>query len=314
MPSTALPDPPVSVSVSVCICTYRRPAGLRRALQSVLDAPAPPGHRLELLVVDNDPQGSAAAVVASLQAVAGDAVLRYLHEPTPGVSHARNRCLDSATADLLAFIDDDEYTDPQWLPALLACLEHRQADAVLGPVLPQFEAPPSPWLQAAGVNDRQRYPTGTVLPWQQARTGNVLMRRSLFAGGHRFSTEFARTGGEDSLFFASAQQRGKRLVWCDEALVHESVPAQRMQPAWVLQRAFMGGRTYVRLEARRGHRWPYTYFALRGMAAAALSALAVAALYPLGGMRHVRHQCKLYGHLGKVCARFYSDGPYAGQP
>lgn len=299
--------------ISVCICTFKRPEGLRRALESAFALQIPSGCTLELLVVDNDASGSASTVVDSFHALTTERLsLRYINEPTPGVSHARNRCLESAAGEMLAFFDDDEFVQPDWLVALLACTDRTQADAVFGPVLPSFETPPTPWAVASGVHDRQRFPSGTVLPWREARTGNVALRRSMLAGGHRFSTEFARTGGEDSLFFATAQSQGRKLVWCDEAVVHESVPAQRMERTWILHRAFMGGRTYVRLEARLGHRMPYTTFALRGLVASVVSLATVAALYLRGDARHVRHLCRLYGHLGKIVARFYSYGPYAG--
>lgn len=298
--------------ISVCICTYKRPQGLRRALQSLVALQTPEGCHLEVVVIDNDPMASAAQVVNDIRPAFLDKALLLLHEPTPGVSHARNRGLACASGELVAFIDDDEYVQPDWLTELLGCIDRSQADAVFGPVLPSFEVPPTPWLLASGINDRQRFPTGTVLPWREARTGNVMLRRTMLEGGHRFSTEFARTGGEDSLFFVTAQRNGRKLVWCDEAVVHESVPAERMARDWVLHRAFMGGRTYVRLEARMGRSFPYITLGLRGLLAALVSATAVVTLYVRGDMRHARHLCKLYGHLGKMAARFYSHGPYAG--
>jgi succinoglycan biosynthesis protein ExoM len=299
--------------ISVCICTYQRPDGLRKALQSLLDMQTPSGCRVEIIVVDNAPAGCAAAVVDSFLSADPLLHLKYLQEPSPGVSHARNRCLDSATGEVMAFIDDDEFVEPQWLVELIRCLDSTGADAVFGPVVPFFEVSPTAWLVASRVNDRMRFATGTALPWRDARTGNVMLSRRMIEGGHRFSTEFARTGGEDSLFFATTIQRGCKLVWCDEAVVQESVPAERMARAWVLHRAFMGGRTYVRLEARLGqHRWPYAYFALRGLLSALVSMVLIAALYVRGDDQHVRQLCRLYGHLGKIAARFYSDGPYAG--
>jgi succinoglycan biosynthesis protein ExoM len=298
--------------ISVCICTYKRPDGLRNALKSALALHAPQGYSLEILVVDNDSVASAITVVDEFSSNFFNYPLHYMHEPIPGVSHARNRCLSSASGEFLALFDDDEFVESDWLVELLQCMDHTQADAVFGPVLPSFDTSPTPWMLASGVNDRQRFPSGTILPWREARTGNVMLRRSMLEGGYRFSTEFARTGGEDSLFFATAQLRGRKLVWCDEAIVHESVPAQRMTPSWILHRAFMGGRTYVRLEAHLGHRLPYTTFALRGLAAALVSLVTIAVLCLRGDARHARHLCKLYGHLGKIAARFYERGPYAG--
>ena len=299
--------------ISICICTYKRPDGLRHALQSLFDMHRPPECSLEILVVDNDDTASAASVVDEFRSAFIDLHLRYLLEPAPGVSHARNRCLSSATGEVMAFIDDDEFVQADWLVELLRSMDDTQADAVFGPVLPFFDVPPTPWLVAAGINDRQRFMTGTLIPWRDARTGNVMLRRSMMEGEHRFSTEFARTGGEDSLFFAQAQLHGRKLVWCDEAVVRESVPVQRMTRSWVLHRAFMGGRTYVRLEAHLGgHRWPYAAFALRGLVASMVSVAAIAWFYVRRDSRYVRHLCRLYGHFGKLAARFYSRGPYAG--
>jgi succinoglycan biosynthesis protein ExoM len=298
--------------ISICICTYKRPDGLRHALQSLIEMHLPPGCCLEVLVVDNDAAASAAVVVDEFRTVFVDLHLRYILESAPGVSHARNRCLSGATGEVMAFIDDDEFVQADWLVELLRCMDNTQADAVFGPVLPFFDVPPTPWLMASGINDRQRFLTGTPIPWREARTGNVMLRRSMIEGGHCFSTEFACTGGEDSLFFAKAQLSGRKLVWCDEAVVHESVPVQRMARAWVLHRAFMGGRTYVRLEASLGRQWPYAAFALRGLVASMVSVAAVAWFYVRRDSRYVRHLCRLYGHFGKMAARFYSRGPYAG--
>lgn len=298
--------------ISICICTYKRPDGLRHALQSLVEMQIPGGCGLEILVVDNDATASAAAVVDEFHTVSADLHLRYVLESAPGVSHARNRCLRGARGEVMAFIDDDEFVQADWLVELLRCMDSTQADAVFGPVLPFFDVPPTPWLMASGINDRQRFLTGTPIPWREARTGNVMLRRSMIEGGHCFSTEFACTGGEDSLFFAKAQLYGRKLVWCDEAVVYETVPVQRMGRAWVLHRAFMGGRTYVRLEANLGRQWPYAAFALRGLMASMVSVVAVAWFYVRGDSRYVRHLCRLYGHLGKIASRFYSRGPYAG--
>jgi succinoglycan biosynthesis protein ExoM len=303
---------PTDRLISICICTYKRPEGLQKALLSLSGLSIPSGNGVEIIVVDNEPLGSGKKIVEDLRLARPALSLRYFHEPTPGVSHARNRCLENAAGDFVAFIDDDEYVDSEWLVELMRCMDDSRADAVFGPVVPHFEVPPTAWLLASGVNDRKRFPTGTELPWREARTGNVMLRRTMVEDGQRFSTDFARTGGEDSLFFATAKQRGSKLVWCDEAVAHESVPAQRMVRKWVLQRAFMGGRTYVRLEGRLGHRSPYLYFALRGLASAMVSMVMLAVLYLRGDDRHARHLCRLYGHLGKIAARFYSRGPYAG--
>ncbi|MGA7204619.1 MAG: glycosyltransferase family 2 protein, partial [Specibacter sp.] len=81
----------------IAILTYRRPEALARALPYVLAHARAlerdnPGVAAAVLVVDNDPAGSAEAAVAEF----GDAMLRYVREAEPGISAARNRALDEA--------------------------------------------------------------------------------------------------------------------------------------------------------------------------------------------------------------------------
>src|SRR3712207_5378192 len=104
LPTTS-PAPGVTVHVTVAIPTYRRPDRLRRLVPLVLDqareGSADGRYLVDVLVVDNDPEGSGAA------AASGHPV-RYVAEPTPGIAAARNRAIDEAAGSrLLAFIDDD---------------------------------------------------------------------------------------------------------------------------------------------------------------------------------------------------------------
>lgn len=101
--------------VSVVLCTRNRAAGARRTLESLLAL----RHRdLEIVVVDNDPDdGTTRAVVEEL--AADHPRLRYVLEPRRGLSRARNRGLDEARGELIAFTDDDVSVDPLWVNGLL---------------------------------------------------------------------------------------------------------------------------------------------------------------------------------------------------
>ena len=71
---------------------------------------------LEVIVVDNAPQTAAARdIVAAL----GDPRVRYVLEPRPGLSRARNRGAQEARGRFLVFTDDDVRVDPAWLGRLL---------------------------------------------------------------------------------------------------------------------------------------------------------------------------------------------------
>jgi succinoglycan biosynthesis protein ExoM len=239
--------------VTLAVLTYRRPGDLAELLpvlsRQAADSPAD----VDILVVDNDPAAGARAQVA---AEPSSAPLRYAHEPAPGIANARNRALDEATGDLLVFIDDDERPTPTWLASLLTQYRLHRPVAVVGPVVSRYDIPPSPWVQAGRFFDRRRLPTGTIVT--VAATNNLLLDLAWVRGnGLRFDVRFGLSGGSDTLFTQQLTARGGRMLWCDEAVVIDVVPAGRLTRDWVLRRAYRVGNASSRIlldGARPGRR------------------------------------------------------------
>jgi glycosyltransferase involved in cell wall biosynthesis len=281
-------------------------------VKSLIDMTPPNGWRVEFIIVDNDASGSALTDLRQEFPGGLPGHVRYVIEPHSGVSHARNRCLQEATGELIGFIDDDEWVSPEWLVHHVAALERCASDAVFGPVVPHFEGSVPAWVQTCGAHQRQRFRSGTEMSWLQAQTNNTVFRRKLIDRlGLRFSLNFARTGGEDSLFFAQAGRAGCKLTWCDEAIVFEAVPAARLTREWALERAFHGGRTYVRLHSALGMHWAYPRYAAYGILYALLLLPVWALLVLTGNPRQMRYAMKIVGNLGKVVARFFDAGKYS---
>lgn len=226
-------------TVTVVMLTYRRPDDLRSALPLVC-AQLPPDHA-ELLVVDNDPDGGARPVVAA----AGDARIRYVHEPTPGIAAARNRALAETASDVLVFIDDDERPSESWLSSLLAVHERERCAAVVGPVVSEYEIEPEPWIRDGGFFDRRRPATGAVV--EAAATNNLLLDMAVVRRlGLEFDVRYGLTGGSDTLFTRRLSAAGERIVWCAEAPVVDVVPRGRLTRRWVLQKALRSGNSWSR--------------------------------------------------------------------
>jgi GT2 family glycosyltransferase len=100
--------------VSVVVCTRDRPEILRGCLDRLRRLEYP---NLEILIVDNaPPDGATREVVHDLAGL--DPRFRYVREPRPGLSCARNRGLQEATGTLIAYTDDDVSVDPDWVRAL----------------------------------------------------------------------------------------------------------------------------------------------------------------------------------------------------
>lgn len=227
--------------VAVCTITLHRPDGLRALLGGLagLEDPDPPVD-VCVVVVDNDPAGSARPIV---EAVDLRWPVRYAVEPTRGISFARNRAVALAPdADFVAFVDDDEVPHPRWLAELLDVQARTGADVVTGPVLPRFTEPPPAWALRGRFFERPRFPTGREIHY--AYTGNVLIAgRLVRAHPDPFDVRFGLTGGEDTHFFLRARLEGARIVWADDAVVTETVPPSKVKVGWIAARAFRRGST-----------------------------------------------------------------------
>jgi hypothetical protein len=224
--------------VTVAIPTYRRPDELRALLPLVLEqareVSATGRYVVDVLVVDNDPEGGGAAA-ASVPGV------RYVAEPTPGIAAVRNRALDETTgARLVAFIDDDERPLPGWLAELLDTWAPSRPAAVSGRILAEYAGELDPWIRAGEFFVRRSMPTGT--PIDVAASGNLLLDLDQVRGlGIRFEAPLGLGGGEDTLFSRGLTRAGGRMLWCDESAAVDQVPAERMTRAWVLTRAWSHG-------------------------------------------------------------------------
>lgn len=292
---------PGSPLISICVCTYRRPEGLRHLLDSLRRITVPASVSLELLVVDNDRAASARELFEQRTAD-WPWPARYVVEPRLGVGYARGRCVEEARGEWVAYIDDDEWAEPQWLDELWRTRVRLDADGVFGPVLASFVQPPGQALLRSGIYERRRAKTGSSMAWQHCASGNVLFRKQLFRDAGGFDPAFAQSGSEDVDFFWRCLDRGARFVWSDEALAHESIPPLRTTLSYVRQRAYREGQNYVRLHARRYGQRSYLSFALRGLLIVAILTPLVVGGRLLGFTEMFLHERKLFGGLGKLRA------------
>lgn len=249
----------MTAPVVIAALTYKRNEDLPELLPMLAAQARDVDRPVEVLVVDNDPDGSAEQVVARTAAgitASGDPTpVRYVVEPQPGIAAARNRVLDEvAGAEVLVFIDDDERPRDGWLATLLECHAREGAAAVAGAVVPDVGRIDDPWIRDGEFFVRTRHRTGDRLP--AASTANLLvdLRRLAELGGIRFDPEFGLTGGSDTLFTREIVARGGEVVWCDEAVVVDHIRSARLTREWVLQRHYRAGNGWSRVALRLADR------------------------------------------------------------
>jgi len=219
--------------LSVCVCTYKRPH-VAQTIRSVLAQEGICHRTIEIVVVDDDPEWSAEAIVEAIAASAPHPVY-YVRLGAQNVAAARNACLEAARGSWIAFIDDDEIAEPDWLSHLVAAQMAHGADVVKGFVRAVYPPGTPDWVKIADPYTRDYGPTG-ARPKMLA-TGNVLFLREVVERHHmRFNTAFGRSGGEDTEFFRRLRATGLKIVASREAVVNEIVPESRITRAYLVSR------------------------------------------------------------------------------
>lgn len=227
--------------LAVIVPTLRRPEGLERALRSLMAQTSVADRLSEIVVADNDPAGSARALVERLAAESPVPIL-WRHAPVPGVATARNVGLAATDAPLIAFLDDDEAAAPDWLAELLKAHEALGADVTFSPirgVTPDGTGWARPYLDRFFGREG---PTEDRLIDEPFGCGASLMTRAAaLPGPAPFDVAANETGGEDDALFTAVRQRGGKFGWAARAWVEEYAPPHRATLGYALRRAFAYG-------------------------------------------------------------------------
>jgi succinoglycan biosynthesis protein ExoM len=278
--------------ISVCVCTYKRPKFLKRLLEELANQEAEGRFTFSIVVADNDRLRSAETQVSEFAAGSSVPVI-YCAEPEQNISLARNRAIENATGDFIAFIDDDEFPARRWLLTLFEACDKYGADGVLGPVKCHFDEKAPTWVVKGKFYERPTYPTGFVIDWTKGRTGNVLLKRQVFDPSElAFSPEFHRAGDQD--FFRRMIEKGRVFVWCDEAVAYEVVPPIRWTRTFMLKRALLRGTIGMQHPTSRRRR------IAKAVIAVPVYAVALPFALVLGQHRFMSVLVRLFDHLGSL--------------
>lgn len=248
--------------ISVIVCTYNRAGALREMLESFFRQEACARIEHELIIVDNNSTDETRAIIEEWARRWPS--LRYTREKRQGLSPARNRGLEEARGDWVAYLDDDVLLDSTWLEALQRCIQETSADVVCGRIYLAFKTPPPAWLGAFlrpyfGELDlgpsRLRLTSG-----EYARGGNLAMRKAWIRDLGGFNEALGRTGAqlladEETRLAGRIARAGGVLIYEPAMVVGHVVGPDRM--TWeYFNRVYAGlGATVARREPWRGRAW-----------------------------------------------------------
>jgi glycosyltransferase involved in cell wall biosynthesis len=153
------------VPVSIVIPAYNASAYIVEAIESVLAQTVSPA---EIIVVDDGSTDNTAAVLEPYQNR-----IRYIYQENAGVSAARNRAIEAANGDFIAFLDADDVWHPQKLEFQMDVFSRIPALGLLG--TQGFDPP------AANRPHYDRLPPNpfTFINWRQLAVKNHLFASSV---------------------------------------------------------------------------------------------------------------------------------------
>lgn len=203
------------------------------------------------LIVENNKTSTSDLWIHEVRSSISFSDVVYLLETCIGISSARNRALDyaeNAGADFLAFVDDDEFVEPDWLEQLLAEQKRLELDMVGSPVRPvpqnkklnrwkRFIWSGVEWNSIrAEQRARRKWEQGTADTIKIA-TGSWLGRLDFFRKtGLKFDPNLGLTGGEDWNLWLEAKKLGAKTGWAPDAIAYETVPCCRISFSYHFRR------------------------------------------------------------------------------
>lgn len=224
-----------NIKISIGLCTAKRPIMLSDCLESLRKQKIYKNIELTLIVVEND-QFSLSKDIVKKAKEKFSYPIYYFKETKLGIPFARNRVIEEAiklNSDWIAFLDDDELAEENWINELYLEAVKYQADVLEGVVIPLYPEPAPFWL----VEKKKKYrEDGEETSY--AATGNVLLSKKIYVNANlRFDESMAFSGGEDSDFFYRTKLAGFKIVFSRKPGVKEVVPQTRLTYIYQVKRA-----------------------------------------------------------------------------
>lgn len=282
--------------ISVCLCTYKRTT-LEKTLHSLVAQKLPDSCTMEIVVVDNDSEESGRAICEAIDG--GEVIVNYHVNAERNLAAVRNATMANANGELLAFIDDDEWAEPDWITTLYSALEHYQADGVFGMVNVIYPDETPEWIAQGNMFGKDDHATGAVL--KKGATSNALLRASwVKQKGFQFDPRFGKSGGEDTDFFHRIYKAGGKLVYTNDAVVSETVESHRLNMSYLKKQNVRIGQTH----------WNYLWSKQKGVSfiktglfvlAQVVGAAGLTAVFlPFGKKRYAKWYLLLVRNLVKI--------------
>lgn len=226
--------------ISVIVCSYNGSATIRECLTGILNLDYP---SFEVIVIND---GS----TDDLENIVKEFPVKLISTPNRGLSNARNAGMLNARGEILAYIDDDAFPDPQWLQYLAYAFRNSQHACIGGPNI----APSDDGFIATAVANAPGGPVHVLLSDEIAEHVpgcNMAFRRKTLMEIGGFDPVY-RSAGDDVDVCWRIQEAGYTVGFHPGALVWHR-RRNSFKAYWRQQKGY--GKAEALLEAK----WPEKY-------------------------------------------------------
>jgi len=205
---------------------------------------------IEIIVIDNNSSDDTAQVVSRYTKNYKN--IHYIIEPEVGLSQARNRGINESKADWILYLDDDAIAFPDLVERALYLVNRGDFDCVGGIYYGYYEGIKPKWIPE-GYGTKNLYSTFlTECPYTIPSGGIVIYRKSMLEYLNGFSSNYGMSGktknlGEESELQYRAFKMNYKMGFDPGLKIHHLVKPEYTTLSWFLKRAYLGGKTTIRI-------------------------------------------------------------------
>jgi glycosyltransferase involved in cell wall biosynthesis len=234
-----------NIQVSFAICTFNRADFLPICIHSILSQ-IEEQFIFEILVIDNNSTDNTFNIVNSF--ITDSHIVRLVHEPKQGLSHARNRAYKEAKTDWIVYVDDDAKLKKGYCKKLLKLIKEYNFDCFGGLYTAWYLTEKPPWLSEKFGNKKPlRSDIGLIdgsTEWLSG--GNFAIKKTVLEAIGGFNPELGMTGnnigyGEEDYLQQQLFKEGYKIGFDPELVIEHAVLPHKLKLIWHLKSSFKQG-------------------------------------------------------------------------
>ena len=230
------------IRVSVIVCTHNRRQYLPQNLEHLSRQSARPEH-YEVLIIDNNSTDDTHEISKKFIAENPQVQALYFNEKNQGHTYARNRGIQEASGELLAFIDDDAFVAEDYIQNMVAFFDNNATVmAIGGKIIPRYEGSTPSWMSkyllplvsALDMGDRPTPFSGTKFPIG----ANMAYRKEAFDRYGTFDVALGRRGsglegGDEKEMIYRLKKDNQKIYYVPNVEVAHIIPEKRLQMDYI---------------------------------------------------------------------------------